>query len=464
MLFDQIKVLRYVFFLMLALRIGNAEAQNFLMPSNVRESFAYELTHNDGLSESDLKRLAKEILKRNHELSEDQAVVMLQEMSLTEIKKIASEEFFIEYFEIPKEVLKKKFSFYGGQAEDLGSDRVLPDREIINGKEYVRFFIHPLSTNESAYSEFHEFKKKGRYTAVFSASRSLPIFDIKTKQTWSVKPSLNVAPGLYSRKHYSANEAYIHFNNSQYVLNLPELESNFLPDIAWLGMVDVNNSAIDEGQTVRDLKSYSRENRILSTASVFDESFLTEMAQANGMSEEDFYKEKIAKETARIIAAMIKRGFYHNSPHSQNFVMVLDQNRKFKKMKFRDPDFSYEKESLPKELEGRIKEHVESGITFAFSLGAGVRSKLSPAMSQTYKEGALVYFSELIFELTGIKLTEEQTSLIRNQINGSIKEDRPPSHITFGEYQLGNILKIDIRKVLLENRKGAGLQCGRLFL
>ncbi|EQC46266.1 putative lipoprotein [Bacteriovorax sp. Seq25_V] len=238
--------------------------------------------------------------------------------------------FDLNHYEIPLDLLSSEF------ASDLSQD--IKDSLIFekNGEAYVRWLINPEDTkwhlevkkmlDEAGLdSTVHSYLK-----GYLTASRSMIAFNPENGSAFSVKVSTNNTGGYWNDKKQTWDDANQIRKISDWVkdtLSKMDTKSLVIQDEP-LGL---GIESLDQGLIVRNLNDVpTGKHYYLPGFSALHETEGKLLAQLNGSTDvvkfwEDNYVRPLAKAMAEFSALT---GVYYDSPHSQNFMIELDENKK----------------------------------------------------------------------------------------------------------------------------------------
>jgi len=232
----------------------------------------------------------------------------------------------IENYEIPARLLKKDFS--ARLAPNIRDALVFEK----NGEEYVRWMINPEDTKW--HKELEKYLKENGieptrhkfFQGYQTASRSYIVEDPKTKTQFSLKVSTNKTGGNWTDKKQEAADAFDARRSMDYVMKegekRPYQHFKVMDEPAAFGI-----EKIDQGMLVRELNDLPDGKRhYLPGFSAVHGKTGRELALLNGSTDPAaFWNEHYNKPLARSLAELAaKTGVAFDSPHSQNFLIELD--------------------------------------------------------------------------------------------------------------------------------------------
>ena len=242
----------------------------------------------------------------------------------------SSEIFNLNHYEIPLDMLSSDF------ANDLSPD--IRDSLIFekNGESYVRWLINPEDTKwhlevkkmllESGIDSTEHSYLKGYLTA----SRSMIAFNPENGAAFSVKVSTNNTGGNWKDKKQTWDDANQIRKISDWVKDtLKKMDTKNL--VIMDEPLGLGIDSLDQGLIVRNLNDVpTGKHYYLPGFSALHTTEGKLLAQLNGSSDvvkfwEDNYVRPLAKAMAEFSALT---GVYYDSPHSQNFMIELDENKK----------------------------------------------------------------------------------------------------------------------------------------
>jgi len=236
----------------------------------------------------------------------------------------------IEHYEIPRELISADLA--SSFSEEMKKSFVF-ERD---GREYVRWLINPEDTKwHLKVAEWMERQqlnpeKKTYFNAWYTASRSMIIEDPQTKQQFSAKVSTNITGGNWRDKPQPISDAEQVRLASDFVADVvrvvPMKHAVFLAEPG-----EYSIGAIDQAMLVRSLGDLPKGGRFfLPGFSAVHETVGREIAEANGSrNPAEFWNEHYNKPLARALAEFAAyTGLSFDSPHSQNFLIELDANKR----------------------------------------------------------------------------------------------------------------------------------------
>lgn len=429
MVFRSFKIFLTVFFLF---SIGKADALGTKHP--VLQLVEWELFANAGIQrtsrglEDTIETMATAILERisdaeipveirkelgvnlkkfrNGDEFERYAIVGELDEELT--KKIVLMPAPIEYLEIPVDVLSQAGRLFKHQINveslPLAKEYMMFQR---NGKDYIRWYIHPLAEKE----ELDIFKileevtgetpkvKKGFAKFHFTASRSLVLFRQSYDDAISVKLSLPLAPGEFKDKRIRMNELSAWCRHNTYistVLNKKGTEHlNFLYEPLGLGIS--TKTGFEDGMLFRDLSLLKRGYYLMPAFAIFNRAGGIVSEKNNSENSNSWWKNHFITPFAKGMAEFrALTGEEHTSAHSQNVLAILDSDFKpTQQVALRDSDF-YADEVVFDQINTKIKNKkglvskTTQGAFFILQNGLPENGVLN---AETYKEWITDYFN-----------------------------------------------------------------------
>lgn len=236
----------------------------------------------------------------------------------------------LEHYEIPLRLVGKDVA-----------DRIAPDvkNSLVfekDGEQFVRWIINPEDTKW--HLEMEEFLKKNGVEPVRhqyfegyqTASRSYIVEAPDTKAQFSLKVSTNKTGGNWTDKKQDAGDAFDVRRSTDHVIHQGQIApyQNFkvMDEPAAFGIKE-----IDQGMIVRVLGDLpDGKMNYLPGFSAMHEDVGREIARLNGSANPaEFWNQNYNKPLARALAELAaKTGVAYDSPHSQNFLVELDENMK----------------------------------------------------------------------------------------------------------------------------------------
>ncbi len=402
----------------------------------MRRAFQLEIVRNPGLELNDFRYLAFAILMKNYGLSPEAALARARALDLREAKKLSLEDFAVTYFEIPLEELQKLGRFSAEQLAGLQNNRQKFDR---NGKTWVRWFVHPLHRPDFMRKNFSAYEKSGPLRALLTSSRSMILKDLETGDEWSQKSSLKKAQGPFRNKIYPPAEAIFHFQLSKIIAGDSFLRNKFFSEESYTSLEShlPGQEPFSEGQIARSLAPYRSGESIQALATLFDPRIAVELAQKNGFGSDwpKFLAKKVVPELGRVVGYLYEKyGMAHNSLHSQNVMVRLDQAGRFLGILVRDPDFwvgldKYselfgetaaqaltEKSSLV-----RLQQNVP--IDFSIMNGMTVFNDNLQEVSALYRRLGIDFATAILETVSGLRGLSLSKDVLRRTVSQEIKVD-----------------------------------------
>ncbi len=242
----------------------------------------------------------------------------------------SEEEFKIKHFEIPLRLLEKNMSpdAPGQLNQSLFFEK--------NGETYVRWIINPEDTRW--YLEVEKFLKDNNvdtttheyFLAHLTASRSIILEDPNSGYTFSAKVSTDHTGGKWTEKKMYYKDAVDIRKISDLVRE--RVATNYTENIVPLyEPLLLGIPSLDQGMMIRDLGELN-EGKVyyLPAFAALAQSVGVDIAKQNGSDKpvafwNEHYMKSIGKALAQYASAM---GATYDSPHSQNFLIELDENMK----------------------------------------------------------------------------------------------------------------------------------------
>lgn len=290
-----------------------------------------------------------------------------------------------------------------------------------NDKYFVRWILNPEDTKWTQEIIAH-FEKKGLKLAIQhyfigyqTASRSYLVEDPSKKIQFSVKSSTNKTGGGWADKKQTVGEAHDGRMNADLLDNLQKVKGfeNFMV-MDEPGAFKI--AAIDEAMVIRDLSILDRKKgySYIPGFSALHQEVGAKIASLNGSKDPYLYwTEHYIQPVARALAEFAARtGMQFDSPHSQNFLIELDEKRKpTGKIVIRDLTDLYINKLVLKEISPIADKHIaeysqKKNLINYFAVGFGpLHGNKSPNWVTTarYDKWKDVFFKE--FEKTFSKYT-----------------------------------------------------------
>lgn len=234
----------------------------------------------------------------------------------------------IEHFEIPYELVEK----------DIAEARI--PKEVLQaltfqreGKTYIRWVINP--EDSQWHKEVEKWLKSKKISAVKgkhfvgyqTASRSYIIEDPVTGFQFSCKVSTNKTGGAWRDKKQTYEDAWQIRMLTDYIVqefaNRPSKTLIILDEPAIFGLKE-----LDQGMVIRSLGELPKSGKYyLPGFSALHEDVGRMIAERNGSKNPaDFWNQHYNKPLARALAELLAvTGVAYDSPHSQNFLIELDE-------------------------------------------------------------------------------------------------------------------------------------------
>jgi len=236
----------------------------------------------------------------------------------------------LEHYEIPLKIIKQDIS-----------ERMPPKvRDALiftkDGEEYVRWILNPEDTKfRFALRRFLQKNKiradrKKHFTAYQTASRSYIVEDPFNGAQFSLKVSTNNTGGMWKDKKQTAVDTreVRMINDYLYEVGRKMPFENFvLMDEPAAFQID----EIDQGMLVRVLGDLPEKKKYYVPGfSAVNHNAGIELARINGsLNPKEFWNTHYNKPLARALGELAaKTGITYDSPHSQNFLVELDENNR----------------------------------------------------------------------------------------------------------------------------------------
>lgn len=233
----------------------------------------------------------------------------------------------IQHYEIPLELVGK----------DIASrmDKNIKDALIFNknGVDYVRWVINPedtlwhLEVEEFLRSKGLDSTKHTHLKGYMTASRSYIVEDLRTSAQFSIKVSTNMTGGNWRDKKQPIQDAKDIRVIADYVYNEQQVkpfEHIITMDEPGIFSIEV----LDQAMVIRTLDGLVGSKKIyLPGFSAMHTRVGRQIALLNrSQNPEAFWREHYNKPLAKALAELAYRtGLTYDSPHSQNFLIELDQ-------------------------------------------------------------------------------------------------------------------------------------------
>ncbi|RZA05986.1 MAG: hypothetical protein EOP11_11455 [Proteobacteria bacterium] len=236
----------------------------------------------------------------------------------------------IENFEVPLRILEPNLS-----------DRLTPDvRDALifekRGEKFVRWIINPEDTKWRLRMEKF-LRDKGvwpvrhkYFTGYQTASRSYIVEDPKSHAQFSLKVSTNKTGGNWTDKKQTAEDAGDVRRATDYVFDQSKKEP-FKNFVVMDEPAAFRANEIDQGMLVRTLADLPKgDHYYLPGFSAVHEDMGRTIAELNGATNvAEFWNHNYNRPLGRTLAELASRtGVSFDSPHSQNFLVELDNNYK----------------------------------------------------------------------------------------------------------------------------------------
>lgn len=361
-------------------------------PENVRQSFAWGITHNLALKRDDLLKMIAIAfpLVKNPEALSDQR-----------LRELLTRPIEISYVEIPVRQLKALGIYNYSHSNNLSADES-PLEFNKNGETWARIFIHPLRQDR-------EFLKilgspavqKGKFLAQLTESRSVVIMNRESGNYWGLKLSLPKAYGAFNDKTFTAEGAGQQFILSEHLLEQKKKgiykNTQYLHEKEALG---ITIGEWSEGQTVRDLSILRSGGFLLAYDAIVSQGLAAFWPRI--LEGVELFKEEmrwLAQKPAEAAAHLFSHsGVSVHSNHSQNNLVYLSPDREWVEYYRRDFDWNYIKKKAPESALSKTQPAVEEGY-IDYSLGntfdEGTAHYSRHRIGQFAFQFAAAFFSEL---------------------------------------------------------------------
>lgn len=237
----------------------------------------------------------------------------------------------MEHYEIPLDLVEKDLAL---RSNPEFVKAMIFERD---GTKYVRWLINPedtkwhLEVEKFLLSHGIKPERKTHFVGYMTASRSYIAVDPKTGAEFSIKMSTDRTGGAWRDKQQTWDDAQqirmmTDFVNEQ-LKKQPALEHIVLLDEPMAFGI----KSIDQAMVVRSYEELTKSGkRYVPGFSIVHEKFGRELAKANGSSDPAAYwNENYNKPLARALAEFTAlTGMTYDSPHSQNFLVELDEKNK----------------------------------------------------------------------------------------------------------------------------------------
>ncbi len=245
----------------------------------------------------------------------------------------------IKHYEIPLDMVESNLS---DRLPREISDSLVFER---NGKKFVRWIINPEDTKFSL--ELKNFlidrglpvEEHTFFEAYQTASRSYVVENPITGATFSLKVSTNQAGGIWKDKPQRVKDS----SETRLAADYLQMRNKVVP-FEHIKLLDEPGAfgikEIDQGMMIRTLPELQEGKfNYLPGFSAMHSSMGRQIANLNGFSDPaEFWNKYYNKVLARGLAELVaKTGVTLDSPHSQNFIIELDQSfRPTGKILFKD--------------------------------------------------------------------------------------------------------------------------------
>lgn len=314
------------------------------IPLNIRQSYFLGVAYNGHLQKNDLIAMAAVIQHLAQYPSNKFTEQELAQITEFELAQILTQEFEIEYIEIeaskiPKNIIfEEKINSYTSKEAAFS-----PLSFMSNGKKYLRLFLHPLRKDRSILKDFTNTPvQKGQFVAQLSESRSVLLFDKKTRLTWSLKLGVPDRIAHFVNKALTSEDAIEHIEISEKLSGLESQElipqRSYLPEVHGLGF---KGPGINEGQNLRLIANAFKDGQyVIPNPATFTKglAWLFPNLSANEIQslENEVLVDQLAERAAKIY---FHTGLLMNSNHSQNSGIILDKDGHAITALLKDPDF-----------------------------------------------------------------------------------------------------------------------------
>lgn len=381
----------------------------------------------------------------------------------------------LEHYEIPLELVEANVALRSN-SEFVKSMIFEKD-----GKKFVRWVINPEDTKWHKEVESFLLKnkvkpeRKKHFAGYMTASRSYIAVDPKTGAEFSVKVSTDKTGGNWrDKKQTLVDGQQIRMMTDfvdQQLKSQPKLEHIILADEPMVFGI----KELDQGMVIRSYEDLTKSGkRYVPGFSIMHEKLGKELALANGSNDPAAYwNEHYNKPLARAIAEFFAlTGMTYDSPHSQNFLVELDEkNRPTGKIVLRDFGDTYvsadffkavgradivEKWEQDNLLNGRMS--VAVGILHGNEAPAWIDTMFNSKIANSYNNWGSDFFKEFEAEFqrqTGVDISA----------NNKTKEYRSGYYIS-KSYSLNNdegkkFLDLSAKKIQRDNLLARS--CGRVL-
>lgn len=252
------------------------------------------------------------------------------EVESNEVTAGKSVPFEVSHFEIPLKAVASDLAFY--VPKEVTKALIFEK----NGEEYVRWVINPDDTKwHKEVTTFLETKKLDTthykyFTGYRTASRSIIVTDPKTDYSFSIKASTDHTAGQWRDKRQEFNDSFDirYINDVIFQLEQVKRMDNV---VTFLEPAAFGIKSINQGIVVRliDQMAGGKKYYLPGFSALHGEEG-AKIAKLNGSDDPvNFWNEHYMKPLGKALAQLMALvGIQYDSPHSQNFLIELDE--KFK--------------------------------------------------------------------------------------------------------------------------------------
>lgn len=264
-------------------------------------------------------------------ITDEMRDLVLYETKANAVATRSNEKKVIHHYEIPLKILESdlKIDANAGYVKALTFER--------DGEKYVRWVLNPEDTRwEKAVRVFLlrngiEPVKKAYFEGYMTASRSYILVDPVTGAEFSLKTSTNRTGGYWADKKQTWDDASQIRKISDYVIERLKSQPPLQHSIVLDEPIAFGIKRFDMGMIVRSYEELpGTGKRYVPGFSIMHEKLGRELAKANGSSDPaTYWNENYNKPLARALAEFfVATGIRYDSPHSQNFLVELDERNK----------------------------------------------------------------------------------------------------------------------------------------